>query len=54
MSIQLLETLLACRELGFKDFQVTNVIREVLEEEEIENTETLMQKVLKNLATQVR
>lgn len=48
------ETLLACRELGFKDFQVTNVIREVLEEEEIESTEALMQKVLKNLATQVR
>lgn len=48
------ETLLACRELGFKDFQVTTVIREVLAEEEIQSTEILMQRVLKNLASQVR
>ncbi|MBP9674000.1 MAG: hypothetical protein KBD63_02810 [Bacteriovoracaceae bacterium] len=43
------ETLMACRELGFKDTQVLPLLQHILTEEKVEKAEDLMQKVLRRM-----
>ena len=48
------DTLMACQELGFKEIQVVEVVKELLKSEQFKTSEQMLQKVLKNLAVQTR
>ena len=48
------DTLMACQELGFKELQVVEVVKELLKSEQFKTSEQMLQKVLKNLAVQTR